>query len=116
MEDAGADGDNAGKDDVEVQGECTASNAPPILVLCQTNHALDQFLEGILAFAQDVLGGADAGEERIGGYGSEAGSAVSHGRGRRHGSHGGGRRRGNKGQGRKGNANKERSGRRNVNY
>ena len=73
-------------------------------------------LEGILAFAQDVLGGADAGEERIGGYGSEAGSAVSHGRGRRHGSHGGGRRRGNKGQGRKGNANKERSGRRNVNY
>ena len=31
------------------------SSAPPILVLCQTNHALDQFLEGILHFEPRVI-------------------------------------------------------------
>ena len=33
----------------------SASSAPPILVLCQTNHALDQFLEGILEFEPRVV-------------------------------------------------------------
>ena len=32
-----------------------SSSAPPILVLCQTNHALDQFLEGILSFEPRVI-------------------------------------------------------------
>lgn len=27
---------------------------PPVLVVCYTNHALDQFLEGILPFCQEI--------------------------------------------------------------
>ncbi|CAL1289223.1 unnamed protein product [Larinioides sclopetarius] len=37
-------------------------NPSPILVVCYTNHALDQFLEGILNFTEDIV--------RIGGRGS----------------------------------------------
>ena len=36
------------------EGLC-GSDSPPILVLCHTNHALDQFLEGILAFEPRVV-------------------------------------------------------------
>jgi len=38
-----------------VSGEAAGKQSPPILVLCHTNHALDQFLEGILLFEPRVV-------------------------------------------------------------
>ncbi|CAO3567477.1 unnamed protein product [Mortierella alpina] len=35
--------------------ECSTAAAGPIIVVCQTNHALDQFLEGIMKFEDRVI-------------------------------------------------------------
>ena len=61
---AGADEERAGG---AAEGDDAArGSAPPILVLCQTNHALDQFLEGILEFEPRVvrIGGRSQSEVR----------------------------------------------------
>ncbi len=39
----------------------------PILIVCYTNHALDQFLEGILEFMKEVLQLRETGVVRVGG-------------------------------------------------
>ena len=49
------------------QGWChTAEDKRPILIVCYTNHALDQFLEGIISFHEDGIvrvGGRSQSEE-----------------------------------------------------
>lgn len=47
----------------------TDENAVPILVICYTNHALDQFLEGILKFTQKLVRiGSQSKCEALGSY------------------------------------------------
>ena len=45
-------------------------NDPPILVLCLTNHALDQFLEGVLALGEEnvVRVGSRSKSEKLENY------------------------------------------------